>query len=613
MSYILSSRPTGRIPAGLLTAGRFVLHFAEMWIAMLVGMMLYMAILGVMDLPPVVHQAGMALSMTVPMVAWMRIQGHGWQHGIEMALAMLIPWAVVLVASAALPWLAGTGTAAIALGMLGIMLFRREHFAGGAHHQHAVAHSEPHSTLRTPWRRIFLASAYVSAIVLAPAILGTANLAAKMSAAEPYQSPMYSGALPAPPTLDPSKKIAVVLSGPRGVEIGDAMEAFEVLARSDVYNVYTVAPERKPLSLNPGPTLGGSGIDFIPHFSFADYDAQIGRAPDLIAIPYFDPAYSPDGDAATLDWIRTHFGSNTTILGICSGNIILADTGLVAGRNATTNTGTFDRVQSASPTTNWLHNLRYVDDGNIVTASNLTSGIAGALHVVDREAGRAKALEVARQIGYTHTEVLDDPRFDPTDEGLTLRLAEAALSVPSEKLGVVMYDGMTELGLAGIVDPLLGSMAIRTYGMSPEHRIVRTSSGLDLLPRYSFESVPTLDRVVLAPADNDVAKHQAEAQWSAIQPGRPSVDLYQSVGHGESAYDVSFRDLAQTRNRFLAQHMANVLFYPANVAQVPGAAIPIHEGLALLGAMLVGAGLVFVARHLRFTRRRRLQAIAQPA
>jgi transcriptional regulator GlxA family with amidase domain len=460
---------------------------------------------------------------------------------------------------------------------------------------------------------MLVVAAYVSAIVLAPAILGTANLAAKMSAAEPYQPPTYSGALPAPPALDPSKKIAVVLSGPRGVEIGDAMEAFEVLARSDLYNVYTVAPERKPLSLNPGPTLGGSGIDFIPHFSFADYDTRIGRAPDLIAIPYFDSAYSPEGDAATLNWIRSHFGSNTTILGICSGNIILADTGLVAGRNATTNSGTFDRVQAASPTTNWLHDLRYVDDGNIVTTSNLTSGIAGALHVVDREAGREKALDVARQIGYTHTEVLDEARFDPTDDGLTLRLADAALSGPNEKLGVVMYDGMTELGLAGIIDPLLGSISIRTYGMSPEHRIIRTSHGLDLLPRYSFESVPTLDRVVLAPAENDVAKHEAEAQWSAIQPGRPAVDLYQSVGHGESAYDVSFRDLAQTRNRFLAQHMANVLFYPADVSQVPGAAWPIREALALLGTVLVGAGLVFLATHLGFARRGRLQAIAQPA
>jgi hypothetical protein len=256
-------------------------------------------------------------------------------------------------------------------------------------------------------------------------------------------------------------------------------------------------------------------------------------------------------------------------------------------------------VQSASPTTNWLHNLRYVDDGNIVTASNLTSGIAGALHVVDREAGRAKALDVARQIGYTHIDVLDDPRFDPTDESMAARLADAALSGPTEKLGILMYDGMTELGLSGIVDPLLGSVSVRTYGVAPAQRIIRTRNGLDLLPRYTFESVPSLDRVVLPAGENDLAKHEAEAAWSALDPERPALDLYRTVGHGESAYDVSFRDLAQTRNRLLAQHMADVLFYPADAAHIPGAVWPIREAVALIGCMLAGAVAVLVATRVR--------------
>jgi putative intracellular protease/amidase len=621
MSYIFSSRLTARtlpsrIPARVQTAGRFILHFAEMWIAMLFGMMLFMAIPGVMGLPALMHQVGMAVAMTVPMVAWMRVRGHSLRHGIDMAAAMLIPWALVLAAANVLPWLADAGTASMALGMLAIILFRREHFVGSTHHGHDALHAEHKRGRRIKWSRIFLVSAYAMAIVLAPAILGTANLATKVlapGAVEPVRSPSYSGVLPAPPALDPSKKIAVVISGPRGVEIGDAMEAFEVLARSDLYNVYTVAPERKPLTLNPGPSLGGSSINFVPHFSFADYDAQIGRAPDVLAIPYFDTAYTPEGDAATLDWIRTHFGANTPILGICSGNIILADTGLVAGRNATTNTGTFDRVQSASPTTNWLHNVRDVDDGNIVTASNLTSGIAGALHLVDREAGRAKALDVARQIGYTPIDVLDDPRFDPTDESLAPRLADAALSGRTEKLGILMYDGMTELGLSGIVDPLLGSFAVRTYGIAPEQRIIRTRNGLDLLPRYSFESAPTLDGVVFPAGENDSAKQQAEAAWSATEPGRPALDLYRTVGQGESAYDVSFRDLAQRQNRLLAQHIANVLFYPADTAHIPGGAWPIREALALIGLMLVGAAVVLVATRVRLPRRGRLEPIAQPA
>ncbi len=123
MAHTLSAHPTSkpwtsRIPSGVLTTGRFALHFAEMWIAMIVGMGIFMAIPRAMALPAFLHQLGMAFSMTVPMVAWMRIRGHGWRHGTEMVLGMLVPWAAVLGllalgAAAALPWLSSVGDAAM--------------------------------------------------------------------------------------------------------------------------------------------------------------------------------------------------------------------------------------------------------------------------------------------------------------------------------------------------------------------------------------------------------------------------------------------------------------------------------------------------------------------
>ena len=99
------------------------LHFVEMWIAMLVGMAVFMAIPGVMSWPAVAHQSGMALAMTLPMVGWMRIRGHAWRHAIEMSAGMLGAWVVALGIVAldggsALAWLP---TAAMAAGMLGVM------------------------------------------------------------------------------------------------------------------------------------------------------------------------------------------------------------------------------------------------------------------------------------------------------------------------------------------------------------------------------------------------------------------------------------------------------------------------------------------------------------
>jgi YHS domain-containing protein len=115
-----------------------------MSVAMIAGMAVFMAIPGVMELPKPVHLAGMALAMTVPMVGWMRVRGHGWRHGIEMSIGMLLPWAAVLGlialgAANVLPWLAGAESPAMFLGMLAVMLLRPGHHAHGACHTHSAA------------------------------------------------------------------------------------------------------------------------------------------------------------------------------------------------------------------------------------------------------------------------------------------------------------------------------------------------------------------------------------------------------------------------------------------------------------------------------------------
>src|SRR5438093_8251888 len=85
--------PALRLRANALSVGRFVLHFGEMVLAMYVGMLIYMPLEGF--IPVSLQGIGMALFMAWPMVVWMRIRGHGWRHGFEMALAMLVPWAAV--------------------------------------------------------------------------------------------------------------------------------------------------------------------------------------------------------------------------------------------------------------------------------------------------------------------------------------------------------------------------------------------------------------------------------------------------------------------------------------------------------------------------------------
>ena len=92
---------------------QFARHYLEMVIAMVVGMVALgvpaVALLGLFGVSssdltndaPAVVLLGMGISMTVPMVAWMRYRGHGWRASNEMAASMLIPTFAAMLAHGA--------------------------------------------------------------------------------------------------------------------------------------------------------------------------------------------------------------------------------------------------------------------------------------------------------------------------------------------------------------------------------------------------------------------------------------------------------------------------------------------------------------------------------
>ncbi len=75
------------------TVVQFLRHYGEMVLAMMVGMLVLGMPLGMVSHGETLMLLNMGVSMTVPMVAWMRFRGHGWRVSAEMAAAMLVPTA----------------------------------------------------------------------------------------------------------------------------------------------------------------------------------------------------------------------------------------------------------------------------------------------------------------------------------------------------------------------------------------------------------------------------------------------------------------------------------------------------------------------------------------
>jgi hypothetical protein len=131
----------------------FIRHYLEMIAAMFLGMLVLgapaIAALGAAGVTraelradaPALFLLGMGLTMTVPMVAWMRYRGHGWPASSEMAASMMIPTAGV-VGLLALGLVEDVGALMMIQhvvmfpSMLVAMLLRREEYSGG--HAHAA-------------------------------------------------------------------------------------------------------------------------------------------------------------------------------------------------------------------------------------------------------------------------------------------------------------------------------------------------------------------------------------------------------------------------------------------------------------------------------------------
>jgi transcriptional regulator GlxA family with amidase domain len=87
---------------------------------------------------------------------------------------------------------------------------------------------------------------------------------------------------------------------------------------------------------------------------------------------------------------------------VCTGAMLLAAAGLVEGRRAITHHSAIEDLRAAGAE---IVDARFVDDGDLLTAGGVTSGLDLALHIVEKVAGASIAEQVAREVEYERVPV----------------------------------------------------------------------------------------------------------------------------------------------------------------------------------------------------------------
>ncbi|MDE1191677.1 MAG: DJ-1/PfpI family protein [Arachidicoccus sp.] len=194
------------------------------------------------------------------------------------------------------------------------------------------------------------------------------------------------------------KKIKVAIVAYPGMELIDYSGPTDVFGMASEitegqYSVYTVAENPQPVkTVNTHTTI-------LPDYSFYNMPK-----PDILVIPGGDIKNidSLISDKRILSLIKKYNAdSSVKIMSVCTGAYLLAATGLLNNKRATTHFFVTDDFAERFPSVTLVKNVRYVDEGNIITSSGVTSGIDAALHVVKENSGEYVADIVARALQYT--------------------------------------------------------------------------------------------------------------------------------------------------------------------------------------------------------------------
>lgn len=171
-----------------------------------------------------------------------------------------------------------------------------------------------------------------------------------------------------------------------GVEVLDfagPMEAFVIAG----FEVFTVSKTQDPI-------LSQGILKILPDFS-------IENAPRADVMVFFGGnsgvAYN---DPEVISWLLSREKQTKYLLSVCSGAFILGKAGLLDGLTVTTFHSRIIELQMAFPKVKVLSDVRFVDNGRVITTAGVSAGIDGALHLISKIKGEKVTRQVVEYMEY---------------------------------------------------------------------------------------------------------------------------------------------------------------------------------------------------------------------
>ncbi|HYO91928.1 MAG TPA: DJ-1/PfpI family protein, partial [Pyrinomonadaceae bacterium] len=263
-----------------------------------------------------------------------------------------------------------------------------------------------------------------------------------------------------------------------GVQIIDYTGPYETFGHVHIgdthaFNIYTVSEKTSPITTSMGMSVN-------PRYSFEN-----APKPDVLLVPGGD-VRDQLANPNVIRWVQEKANGAELVLSVCNGAFILAKANLLDGLEATTTANLIPLLREAAPKVKVVDDRRFVDNGKIITAAGLSSGIDGALHVIEKLYGRGTAQMAALGMEYN---------WDPDSKFVRAALADKYMRFNYDVK--VLDGGWKPLSRAGSLDQWENKWAV-----------VSESTAADIL-----ESVNNTI------ASNKTYGGQSSVKWTRVDKG----------------------------------------------------------------------------------------------
>ncbi|HFK1498093.1 DJ-1/PfpI family protein [Bacillus paranthracis] len=178
------------------------------------------------------------------------------------------------------------------------------------------------------------------------------------------------------------------------VEVLDFAGPFEVFSITKVheekpFTVYTVSQNGEMITAR-------NGLKVKPDYSIEDLPPV-----DILIIPGGKGARENEvKNDIVINWVRQQMKEVKLMTSVCTGALLLAKAGLLEGLKATTHWASIQTFKKDFPNVEVMENVKFVDEGHIITSAGISAGINMSFHIVKNLIGVEIAEETAKNMEY---------------------------------------------------------------------------------------------------------------------------------------------------------------------------------------------------------------------